>query len=69
MKEENKILLKTFVSAGLIFALTMALYGYFAKDQFLVWKFIFHFLAFGITMGLVARINHRKKMKVEANKD
>jgi len=68
MKEENKILLKTFLSSGLIFASTMAIYGYFAEDEFVVWKFIFHFLAFGITMGFVARKNHRKKLKEESGK-
>ncbi|HKJ47924.1 MAG TPA: hypothetical protein VJ973_02485 [Christiangramia sp.] len=68
MKEENKILLKTFISSGLIFASTMAIYGYFADDEFLVWRFIAQFLLFGITIGFIARKNHRKKLKEEANK-
>ena len=68
MKEENKILLKTFISSGLIFASSMAIYGYFADDEFLVWRFIAHFLLFGITMGFIARKNHRKKLKEESGK-
>ncbi len=63
MKEENKILIKTFLSSGLIFASGMALYGYIVENQYLIWTFFFHFVLFGAVMGIIARKNHKKKLK------
>ena len=61
MKEENKILLKTFFTAGFFFACGMALYGYLNDDNHLIWKFLIHFILFGLTMGILARRNYLKK--------
>jgi len=68
MKEKNKVLLKTFLLSGLVFASTMAVYGYLINDNHIISKFIFHFLLFGIGMGLVARKNYRKKLKEDSNR-
>ena len=61
MKKENKILIKTFFTAGIFFACGMALYGYWNEDEHLIWKFLIHFILFGLTMGILARRNYIKK--------
>ena len=63
MKEENKVLIKTFLSSGLIFASGMAFYGYIVEDPYMIWKFFFHFVLFGLVMGIIARKNYKKKLK------
>tara|TARA_A100001518_G_C1147807_1_gene7623 strand:- start:221 stop:430 length:210 start_codon:yes stop_codon:yes gene_type:complete len=68
MKKENRILLKTFFTAGIFFACGMALYGYLNEDNYLIWKFIIHFILFGLTMGILARkIYLKKKNEVDSN--
>ncbi|WP_424494196.1 hypothetical protein [Salinimicrobium sp. GXAS 041] len=70
MKKENKILLKTFFIAGLSFAIAMAFYGYWIDDDHLIWKFIIHFVLFGLTIGFLARRNYLKKQpSVENNEE
>jgi len=69
MKEENKVLVKTFLTSGLIFAIIMAVYEYLIDDNHIILKFIIHFLLFGTAMGLVARRNYKKKLKEDSNKD
>lgn len=64
MKDENKILIKTFLISGLIFALGMAgFYHLVEGGNFQLWRFLFHFIIFGSVMGILARKNYRKKKK------
>lgn len=69
VKNENKILLKTFLISGLTFALGMAGFYYLWEDgSFQLWRFLFHFITFGAVMGILARKNYRKKQKeLESN--
>jgi len=62
MKDENKILIKTFLISGLTFALGMAGFYYLVESGgFQLWRFLFHFITFGTVMGILARKNYRKK--------
>lgn len=63
MKVENKIFIKSFLIAGLVYAGLMAGFDYSDGLDFHIVKFIFHFLFFGLFMGLLARYNHLKQLK------
>lgn len=68
MKKEDRILIRTFFTAGFFFACGMALFGYLNEDDYLIWKFIFHFILFGLTMGILSRRNFLKKRnKIDSN--
>jgi hypothetical protein len=68
MKVENKIFIKSFLLSGLVYTTLMAGFDYYDEQNFSVLKFIFHFLFFGLFMGLMTRYNHRKLLKKEVTK-
>jgi len=53
MGKNIKNFLKYFVINGLIFSIMNALLDYFGGDPFSIEKFIFHFVVFGFSMGLL----------------
>ncbi|MGV9003722.1 hypothetical protein [Flavobacterium sp.] len=60
MKPENKVFVKSGITAGFIFAILMAGFNYSDGEPFKIFKFLFHFFFFGLSMGLLARYNHLK---------
>lgn len=68
MKVENKIFIKTFLLSGLVYTTLMAGFDYSDGKEFEIFKLIYHFLFFGLIMGLMARYSHRKLLKKEATK-
>lgn len=68
MKVENKIFIKSFLLSGLVYTTLIAGFDYYDKQNFSLVKFIFHFLFFGLFMGLMARYSHRKLLKKEVTK-
>lgn len=66
MKPENKAFIKTTILNGLIFAVLIAGFGYWDEGKFNVYKFLFHFAGFGLSMGLNARYNFKKLQKEES---
>lgn len=53
MLKNVKVLFKYFLINGLIFSIMNALLDYFGGDPFSIEKFIFHFVVFGFSMGLL----------------
>jgi hypothetical protein len=53
MKKNSKRTIVTWFSAGLLFALAMAGFDYLDGNVFNIWKFIFHFLGYGLIMSLI----------------
>lgn len=70
MKPENKVFVKSGLLSGFIYALLMAGFNYSSGEPFSIFKFLFHFFFFGLSMGLLARYNHKRntKKKEEENK-
>ena len=68
MKAENKIFIKTALTTGFIYAVLMAGFDYSEGKEFSILKFLLLFFFFGLAMGLLARYNHKKKLKKERNK-
>ncbi len=62
MSKANKVLLKQFFITGSIFALMMAGFNYIMEDNFQIWRFLFHFISFGLTMGFLARKNLKNQI-------
>jgi len=61
MKVENKKALKAFFIAGSVFASVMAgFYVLVDGEPFFSWKFLFHFVSFGVFMAILVRKNHLK---------
>lgn len=69
MKPENKLFLKTAILNGIPFAILMAGFQYWDEGTFNIYKFLFHFLGFGICMGLMARYNYKKLQKKEKKEE
>ena len=69
MKPENKIFLKTTFLSGISFAILMAGFEFWFEGIFNIYKFLFHFLGFGICMGLMARYNYKKLQKKEKKEE
>jgi len=67
MKKENKVLLKQFFISGSMFAVLMAGFYYILEDKFEIWRFLFHFITFGLIMGILSRKNYIKKMQESEN--
>ncbi|SEA42394.1 hypothetical protein SAMN05443667_104163 [Flavobacterium gillisiae] len=67
MKAENKIFIKSFLLSGLVYTTLMAGFDYSDGQDFEILKLLFHFLFFGLFMGLLARYSHRKQIKKEMN--
>ena len=60
MKPENKVFIKSGLLSGLIYAILMAGFNYYDGEPFKIFKFLFHFFFFGLSMGLLASYNHKK---------
>jgi len=69
MKAENKIFIKSFLLSGLVYTTLMAGFDYSDGQDFEIFKLIFHFLFFGLFMGLMSRYSHRKLLKKERNEN
>jgi hypothetical protein len=67
MKTENKIFIRTFLFTGFGYAGLMAGFDYFDGESFRQFKRLFHFLFFGLCMGLLARYSYKKQFKKEIN--
>lgn len=65
MKAENKIFIKSFLLSGVVYAGLMAGYNYVDGQEFNIWKFLFHFLVFGLFMGLISRYSHKRQIEKE----
>ncbi|APY00234.1 hypothetical protein [Lacinutrix venerupis] len=51
----------TGVFSGLIYSLVMAGFDYYTNEPFSLLKFIFHFVFFGLFMGIALRYTNKKK--------
>jgi hypothetical protein len=69
MKVENKIFIKSFLLSGLVYTTFMAGFDYYDKQNFSLVKFIFHFLFFGLFIGLMTRYSHLKLLKKQRNEN
>lgn len=70
MKLENQVFVKSGLLSGIIYALIMAGFSYSTGEPFSIFKFLFLFFFFGLSMGLLARYNHKRAIrKKNANKD
>jgi hypothetical protein len=67
MKTENKIFIRTFLFTGFGYAGLMAGFDYLDGESFRQFKHLFHFLFFGLCMGLLARYSYKKQFKKEIN--
>lgn len=65
MKPENKLFIKSSLMSGLIYAGLMAGFDYSTGEEFKIMKFLFHFIFFGLSMGLLSRYNYKKGLKKE----
>ena len=64
MKKESKVFLKQFFISGSLFAVLMAGFYYIIEDGFELFRFIFHFITFGLLMGFLARKDYKKKKEL-----
>lgn len=69
MKIENKIFIRTFLFTGFGYVVLMAGFDYLDGESFIQFKHLFHFLFFGMCMGLLARYNYKKQFKKEINEN
>lgn len=70
MKPENQVFIKSGLLTGILYALIMAGFNYSSGEPFSIFKFLFHFFFFGLSMGLLARYNHKRaSRKKDADKD
>ena len=67
MKAVNKVFIKTFLVAGIVYASLMAGFDYADGQEFKLYKFVFSFLFFGLFMGYIFRNGHKKQLKKEVN--
>jgi undecaprenyl pyrophosphate phosphatase UppP len=67
MKPIYKVMLKAFVAGGIVFAAGQATWDFIDNDNFNQWKFIYHFITFGLFMFLMVKYNY--KSKIENNPD
>jgi hypothetical protein len=65
MKTLTKIMIKSFLIYGLIYAGIMVGFDYFREKEFDIWKFLLDFLIFGFFMSLGARYNHKKQGNIK----
>jgi heme/copper-type cytochrome/quinol oxidase subunit 3 len=63
MKPLPKLLLKTFLIAGLIYASLMAGYDYSIGNEFRLVRFLINTLFFGLVMLFLQRYNYKKNQK------
>lgn len=56
---KKRILIGVF--SGLIYSLFMAGFDYYTNEPFSLLKFIFHFVFFGLFMGIALRYTNKKK--------
>jgi hypothetical protein len=59
----------SFLVSGFIYALLMAAFDYFDEGNFSGKKFIFHFLAFGLSMGIFNFFMLRRQVKKQKEKN
>jgi ABC-type uncharacterized transport system permease subunit len=67
MEPVTKIMIKTFLLSGLVFAGLMAGFDHYDGKEFIVLKFIFNVAFFGLLMALMARHNYKKQIKETEN--
>jgi hypothetical protein len=65
MKAENKAFIKTFLITGIVYASLNAGFDYADGQEFKLYKFLFHFLFFGLFMSYIFRNSHKKQLKKE----
>jgi len=65
MKKNILIFMEYFITTGGLFALLMVLFDYFQGDSFHWNKFIFHFVSFGLFMGLYCYYQIKSKKNSE----
>lgn len=65
MKNENKIFIKYFLINGLVFAGIKVFFDDYDGESFSFLKFLSNFFFFGLFMGLLARFNYKKQLKIE----
>lgn len=63
MKKQNRTVFLSGFLAGLVYAVIMALFDYIDEGSFSLWKFLFHFLFFGVFFSLLTRRNMRNSSK------
>ena len=61
MKDITKLKIRTGVLAGLIFALIIAGFNYYNEEVFSVFRFLLHFVLFGVFMGFFAKDRSKKE--------
>ena len=65
MKTLTKIMIKSFLTSGLIYAGIIVVFDYLREREFDIWKFLLDFFVFGFFMSLVAHHNHKKQVKTK----
>ena len=63
MNTQTKTIIKSSLLSGIIYAGLMAGFDYSDGQDFRIWRFTFHFLFFGIFMGLMNRYLLKKQAK------
>jgi len=63
MKEQTKVFIRTFFFAGIVYAGLMAGSNYHDGLDFNLLRFLFHFIFFGLFMGLMSLYNYKKQLK------
>jgi len=60
MKAQTKSIIIGGLFSGIVYALLMAGFDLTDRENFNLWKFIFNFLFFGISMALMTRYSIKK---------
>ena len=69
MKKETKVFLVAFLVSGGVFAVLTAVWAVAEDEAFSIGKFLFHFIFFGLFMGVFSVYNHRKSLKRDLNEE
>lgn len=65
MKTQTKSIIIGGLLGGIVYALGMAGFDLTDRENFNLWKFIFNFLFFGISMALITRYSIKKSKNRE----
>ena len=69
MKPISRLYLMIFLIMGLPFAILMALFDYVFHDEFIIYKFLAHFVFFGASMSLFLVYYTKKSLKKKGIKE
>ena len=68
MNTQTKVIIKSGLFSGIVYAGLMAGFDYSDGQDFRIWRFILNSLFFGTFMGFMTRYNLKKQADKEKNK-